>query len=57
MPGVDSSDTVFDFLEHHGSAGAFRDVVQGAVAVINECFQMNLTLTHASHTGARKIVR
>ncbi|MBP1750205.1 MAG: Xanthine/uracil permease [Deltaproteobacteria bacterium] len=39
-PGVDSSDTIFDFMERHGSEwGAFRDVVQRCASVINEFFE------------------
>lgn len=40
-PGVDSSDTIFDFMEHHGSEwGAFRDVVQRCASVVNEFFEL-----------------
>ncbi len=40
-PGIDSSDTIFDFMEHHGSEwGAFRDVVQRCAAVVNEFFEL-----------------
>ena len=40
-PGVDSSDTIFDFMEHHGSEwGAFRDVVHRCASVINEFFEI-----------------
>lgn len=45
-PGVDSSDTIFAFMEHHGSQwGALKDVVQRAALVINEFLE---SVTHAS---------